>query len=853
MENYIGSDAYGYGFLANKAVWHNKAKLNTYGEIFKQGDIIQVTLDCNAKTLAFSRNGEYLGIAASSMRAGMNRTANDGNCKWYPAFSMYNKDDKVTLIPPSTTSTFDIKEGRPQNASTIELIEAMQDVLAYQSHLAGASGHLKFFEAAFKEFDGWRRGQLLFREISPGQVIGINKSKAATDKYGLAYGNSVFTSKGQCNVLGEYRHELWYEVDEAGSPSLFRMSSSQLASWSLSTCRDMVDSPDEYPIHRYLKNKLELELENSTITHADSIEERHESSGDAFNSFINAQTQWRTNNINSADADTKLIAELEATATAQASSALLLSFEDISMSLLLKKHYQADENVVDNESDQKLARIGLLLYVNRRLYSVVRLAMPRNVFATSLEMPESLEPKKLYATRKTSNSEHHHVSPVAALLNSPHWAIEDPSAFSWMPSLAARMLFSSQKETLIEEELQQTKTESRMLDTLQEACDTDEVDMDLRVIKIGYPLLRPVPFWECSSASIKNKKSDRLSNESSVFVQLSKQLADQDSRQWRRESSQPFEAIPISQAFQVQIEKPLPEDGKGGKSAQQADEDDEDQQLEQPSTKQTTQYLNLFENVVREIQSPVFPLFAPVKYPDGGEDRRSLQLDVNLELFSPSALAYSRVQGSQLLLWYFCFGQVMGIAWRSKLLLPLQFISRLFWEELVSPSLTQSCGHRETAIRAVRDGLFSIVPSRCVTLLSGRNLRERLSDLDVNYVTRLERHATYSASHQRHHDLFWSVVNAFTAVERRMLEQFVNPERRDSTEQADVIPDMDNFPNFVLEISDALADGRDLPDSCYPVVVSVGPRSSRLHLPAYSSAQTLRHKLLLAMTNIPFM
>ncbi|KAL3667951.1 hypothetical protein V7S43_006828 [Phytophthora oleae] len=871
MENYIGSDAYGYGFLANKAVWHNKAKLHTYGEIFKQGDIIQVTLDCDAKTLAFSRNGEYLGIAASGMRAGTSRstvsTANDGNCKWYPAFSMYNKDDKVTLIPPSATSTSAMKEGRPQNASTIEAIEAMQDVLAYQSHLAGESGHLELFEATFKEFDGWSRGQILFREISLGHVVGIDKSKSATGKYGLEYGDSVFTSKGQCNVLGEYRHELWYEVDEAGSPSLFGVPTSQLASWSLSTCRDMVGSPDEYPIHRY--RKFKMEVENNTITEADSIGEQQNSPADtsdevfSFDSFVNAQTQWSKNSISAAEADTKLIAQLDAIGMSQASSALSLSFADISTTLLLEEKYEVDENCVDNGSNQILARIGLLLYVNRRLYSVVRLAMPRYLFATSLEMSESLEPKKLYSSRWMNHSEYHQVSPVAALLNSPHWALDDPSAFSWMPSLAARLLFSSQKEKLIEEELRQTKTTSRTFDTLQEPSDADEVDTDLPVIKIGYPALRPVPFWECNSALLKNKKTYRLplSTKSSVFVQLSKQLADQDGRQWRRESSQPFEAIPISHAFQVQIEKPLNEacgDVKE-KNTQQADEDEEeDQELEQPSAKQTTQYLNIFENVVREIQSPVFPLFAPVQSPDGmaeGDDRRSLHLDVNLELFSPSALAYSHVQSSQLFLWYFCFGQVMGIAWRSKLLLPLQYISKHFWEELVSPASDNGCGSREAAIRAVRDGLFSIVPSRCVALLSGRNpsLRERLSDLDVSYVVRLKHHATYSDSRQRHHDLFWTVVNAFTAVERRMLEQFVNPERRDSTKQVEVIPDTATTSSFILEISDALADGRDHPDSCYPVVVPIGPYSSRLHLPAYSSAQTLRHKLLLAMTNIPFM
>ncbi|KAG3251157.1 hypothetical protein PI124_g4247 [Phytophthora idaei] len=863
MENYVGSDAYGYGFLANKAIWHNKAKLNSYGEIFKQGDVIQVTLDCHAKTLAFSRNGEYLGIAATNMRAGTNRSDNEGNCKWYPAFSMYNKDDKVTLIPPPAAAMFTTKEGRPQNTSTFELIEAMQNVLMYQSLLEGMDS-AKLFEKSFEEFDGWRRGEILFREISLGQVIAIHNSKSATDKYGLAYGDTVFTSKGQCTVLGEYRHELWYEVDEGGSSSLYRTSSTpQLASWSLSTCREMLDSPDEYPVHRH--HKYKLELENSE---PDSVVEIQGVSADttepeefSFKSFVDAQVEWSENGV-AAEADAKLIAELDAIASSQAcSSALMLSFADISTALLFGTG-------TAHGSNQTIARIGLLLHVNRCLYNVVRLAIPRNIFATSLGVSESSACLAKPNTRKeapTGCTEYQLASPVAALLNSPHWTLDDPSAFPQIAILAARLLFSSQKEKLIEEELHRTKTGSRTLESLQEPSENEDgVDVDLPVIKISYPLSRGIPFWEYSSALLKRKRHFCLpvSTETSVFVQLVKQLAAQDARQWRRSSSQPFEAIPISQTFQVRIAKQLTESfGEVGKDEldndQQQDEDDEDQQLHQPSSKQTAKYLNLLENAVREIQSPWFPLFAPVQGRVIGEPRQPLQLDVNLDLFSPSALARSRAQTSQLFLWYFCFGQILGIAWRSNLLLPLQFLSKSLWDELVAPvdpfgNESARSSVREIAIRAIRDGLFSIIPSRCVALLSGINpsLRERLSDLDVSYVVRLQRHAIYSVPRQSHHDLFWKVVNAFTSVERRMLEQFVNPERRNK--QLEVRPDTDNSSSFVLEIADALADGRDHPDSCYPVVVSIGLHSSRLHLPAYSSAQTLRQKLLLAMTNIPF-
>lgn len=223
------------------------------------------------------------------------------------------------------------------------------------------------------------------------------------------------------------------------------------------------------------------------------------------------------------------------------------------------------------------------------------------------------------------------------------------------------------------------------------------MDNDLPVVKINYLLLPPTPFWECSSSSRRTSLRLPPSTETSVFVQLATQLAAQDARQWRRESSQPFEAIPISQTFQIRIDKSSADPSKETTSQQQPDDDEDDDQLQQPSSKQTAKYLQLFENVMREVQSPSFPLFAPVESPRTTsralQDKlgSTLQLDINVDLFSPSALAQSRVRIPQLLLWYFGVGQCLGIAWRSKVLLPLQFLSSAFWNELAAPIDRVAC------------------------------------------------------------------------------------------------------------------------------------------------------------------
>ncbi|RLN36612.1 hypothetical protein BBJ28_00003973 [Nothophytophthora sp. Chile5] len=771
MENYIGSDAYGYGFLANKAVWHNKAKIHSYGEIFKQGDLIQVTLDCNAKTLAFSRNGEYLGIAATNLHVSnsrnstaslSNKSGSEGSCKWYPAVSMYNKDDKVTLIPPSPASMFSKQQGRPQNASVFELIGAMQNVLAYKNHVevAKSTGVVPvgaLFAKAFEVSERWKRGELIFRQIAIGHVIAIDASASATSKYGLTKDDSVFTSKGQCVVLGEYRHELWYECDDGSSSTQCGAATSQVASWNLNACREMLEAPDDFPVHRHHKHKLES-ADPPTSEGAGS-DLHGEGEKYSLQSFIDFQKHWGDDCISVFESDAKLITLLDSIAMSRGlSSPLLLSFSDISTALLLEKVALDRQETKDLStgplSDHVITRIGLLLHVNQCLYNVVRLAMPNKSFG-------------------------HSVSSVAALLNSPHWALEDPAAFTQLPALAARMLFSSQKELLINEDLRKTKTASKRAGSARELAEQEDGDPenDLLVVKVSYPSTAITTFWEshsCTSASGQRRFCLTAASETSIFAQVAQQLAAQDAKEWRHESFQPFEAIPISQTFQVLVDNSLglKVNCEGGKTLdqesqlQQEEADDDGQQLQQPSSKQTAQYLYAFETAVREIQSPRFPLFAPIVKLNG-VTTTTLQLDVNTELFSPSALAHSRVGRPKLLLWYFCFGQLLGIAWRSKLLLPLQFLTMSFWEELVNPA---------------------------------------------------------------------------TLIEDELFENEHHKRNKDRARRA-----------AIHAIAEALADGRDHPDACFPVVVAVNQRSRRLHLPAYSSAQMLRHKLLLAMTNVPLM
>lgn len=79
-ENYVGCDRYGWAFLANRAIWHNKSKVKPYGELFRSGDVVSVTLDLDQGTLSYKLNAIDMGVAVTGLVGPL-----------YAAFSLYNE------------------------------------------------------------------------------------------------------------------------------------------------------------------------------------------------------------------------------------------------------------------------------------------------------------------------------------------------------------------------------------------------------------------------------------------------------------------------------------------------------------------------------------------------------------------------------------------------------------------------------------------------------------------------------------------------------------------------------------------------------------------------------------------
>lgn len=94
LDSYLGKDNRGWGWIGNRALWHNGSKQRgTYGEKFKTGDVVRLTLDLRRGTLSYALNGKDLGVAF-----GPGGTGPKLEGTFYPGFALYNQRDSLDLI-----------------------------------------------------------------------------------------------------------------------------------------------------------------------------------------------------------------------------------------------------------------------------------------------------------------------------------------------------------------------------------------------------------------------------------------------------------------------------------------------------------------------------------------------------------------------------------------------------------------------------------------------------------------------------------------------------------------------------------------------------------------------------------
>ena len=121
IKTYVGGDKYGWGVIGTQALWHERRKVRgDYGGTFRTGSVIIVTLDTDAGTLSFSTWKDtgstpssyaldpIMPTISSPRRGGSVGSVEDWgvafeglplDARLYPAVGLYQRDDRVTLLP----------------------------------------------------------------------------------------------------------------------------------------------------------------------------------------------------------------------------------------------------------------------------------------------------------------------------------------------------------------------------------------------------------------------------------------------------------------------------------------------------------------------------------------------------------------------------------------------------------------------------------------------------------------------------------------------------------------------------------------------------------------------------------
>ncbi len=229
QSSFLGSDSHGWGFIGDKALYHKRDRVRSYGERFGQGDVVGVELDMDKGTVSFSRNGQDLGVAFRGLTGEL-----------YPAVAFYNMGQRVTLVkeefqcPGAGVPV----PGAPSHVTPAEVVRmtrvlrcmvqnsrlALAPTAAAAAAAVAAVTHTQlpcelaalpreFLVAAWRHFVAWRTGHLRRYVTQSGFEVTFDASEAACRRFGVLSGDRVMTQRGEGEVIGVWDCKVWLHVD----------------------------------------------------------------------------------------------------------------------------------------------------------------------------------------------------------------------------------------------------------------------------------------------------------------------------------------------------------------------------------------------------------------------------------------------------------------------------------------------------------------------------------------------------------------------------------------------------------------------------------------------------------------
>ena len=208
LGTFLGGDDKGWGYIGDQAIYHSRTKLRAYGDRFKEKDRIGVTLDMDAGTLSFSKNGSDLGVAIEGLTG-----------KLYPAFAFYNCGQQISLLPDQfccegkhTVLPFD-----PAESKLAAVVREKLDLLGSIS--SGRSFSTWSIDRGYEAYCAWLSKSKAYCKSKLGVVVELDCSREAfaslaIDGPAVRRDSRVKTRRGLGKALGVLDGRLWVQHDD---------------------------------------------------------------------------------------------------------------------------------------------------------------------------------------------------------------------------------------------------------------------------------------------------------------------------------------------------------------------------------------------------------------------------------------------------------------------------------------------------------------------------------------------------------------------------------------------------------------------------------------------------------------
>jgi hypothetical protein len=202
--NFLGGDSNGWGYIGDRALYHQRSKVKSYGERFSQGDTIGVTLDMDRGTLSFTHNGASLGVAFEGLSGEL-----------FPAVAFYNRGQRLSLVPEAFNcpGAGVIAAGLPSSDLRYGNIASSRECI--RRMLRRQPLPIPFLQRCYRSYLLWRVGDTRRGLTRSGAELQFDLSEAKCQSlgYGFLAGDRVATPRGQATVVGVAENKLWFHVD----------------------------------------------------------------------------------------------------------------------------------------------------------------------------------------------------------------------------------------------------------------------------------------------------------------------------------------------------------------------------------------------------------------------------------------------------------------------------------------------------------------------------------------------------------------------------------------------------------------------------------------------------------------